>query len=159
MLWYHPSLTLEMHAIWVPEKTLQKLQHVQNCAARVLTGSKKFSHITPSLIDLHWLPMEQCIKFKILLIVYKTPTGSAPSYLKDELHLYIPARQLRSAHSQKLVVPRTNLKTFGDRAFYHAAPILWNNLPVDIKLAPSLSSFKATLKTYLFLWSCDWLWL
>ena len=47
---------------------VRKLQYVQNSAARLLTGSRKHEHITPVLRDLHWLPVHERIRFKILLM-------------------------------------------------------------------------------------------
>ena len=55
----------------LPKCVLKKLQYVQNSAARLIYLSKKFDHVTPLLISLHWLPIEQRINFKILLITYK----------------------------------------------------------------------------------------
>ena len=51
---------------------LKKLQHVQNTAARIVSQTRKFDHITPVLSDLHWLPVSYRIVFKILLLVFKT---------------------------------------------------------------------------------------
>ena len=55
--------------------TLNRLQLVQNRAACIVTSTKKYEHITPSLIDLHWLPFEYRIIYKILLLVYKAING------------------------------------------------------------------------------------
>ncbi len=60
---------------------INKLQMVQNAAARVLTRTKKYDHISPLMSTLHWLPNKHCIDFKILLITYKAPNGLAPQYL------------------------------------------------------------------------------
>ena len=54
----------------LPKVPLNRLQLVQNRAARIVTFTKKYEHITPSLIDLHWLPVEYRIIYKILLLVY-----------------------------------------------------------------------------------------
>ena len=51
---------------------LKKLQYVQNTAARILTKTRKFDHITPVLSDLHWLPVGYRIFLKILLLVFKS---------------------------------------------------------------------------------------
>jgi len=59
----------------------RKLQAVQNAAARVVTGARKFDHITPVLRDLRWLPVRQRIKYKLAMIVYKCLHGLAPVYL------------------------------------------------------------------------------
>ena len=62
----------------LPSKTLDRLQYVQNSAARVLTGTKPWQHITPILMQLHWLPVKSRIKFKILLLTYKSLHALAP---------------------------------------------------------------------------------
>jgi len=136
-----------------PKSVTNTLQRVQNYAARVLTRSRKFSHVTPLLHSLHWLPVSARIKFKALTLVYKAVNNMAPSYLSSLFSYYVPSRLLRSSSdslARRLVVPRTRTSTFGDRAFGVAAPLLWNELPPDIRLSPSLSIFKKKLKTHLF---------
>ena len=59
------------------------LQSVQNTAARIVTLTKKFDHITPVLIQLHWLPVHFRILFKVLLLVYKALNGMAPLYITE----------------------------------------------------------------------------
>ena len=51
---------------------LKKLQYAQNTAARIVTQTRTFDHITPVLFDLHWLPVSYRIVFKILLLVFKS---------------------------------------------------------------------------------------
>ena len=51
-----------------PHNLLAKLQRLQNAAARVVTLSNKYSHITPVLKSLHWLPVEKRVVFKIILL-------------------------------------------------------------------------------------------
>ncbi|CAH3043696.1 unnamed protein product, partial [Porites lobata] len=63
------------------EYQLDKLQRVQNMCARLICNESKYCHITPLLVDLHWLPVKFRIEFKILLIVFKIFKGLAPSYL------------------------------------------------------------------------------
>ncbi len=60
---------------------INKLQLIQNAAARVLTRTRKYDHISPVLSTLHWLPIKHCIDFKILLITYKALNGLTPQYL------------------------------------------------------------------------------
>ena len=55
----------------ITDELLCRLQKVQNNAARVVSGSKKYDHITPVLKDLHWLPIRKRIGFKILLLTFK----------------------------------------------------------------------------------------
>ena len=123
-----------------PAKILNKLQYIQNSAARLLTHTRIREHITPVLIKLHWLPIPQRIQYKILLMTYKALHNLAPSYLTDLLHRHTPTRSLRSATANLLSLPiRTNLKSWGDRAFSVAAPILWNSLPQSIRDSSSLT--------------------
>ena len=56
----------------LPKYQLDRLQKVQNAAARVIFQIPKFEHITPALIDLHWLPVTFRVQFKLLLFVYKS---------------------------------------------------------------------------------------
>ena len=137
----------------LPKKTTDRLQLVKNAAARVLTKTKKWEHITPVLKSLHWLPVTYRIDFKILLIVYKALHGLAPSYLSDCVSRYEPARPLRSSTADLLDVPPQNkfkIQKYGQSAFCFYGPTAWNNLPLYLRRANSVDSFKAQLKTHLF---------
>ena len=70
----------------IPDKLLNRIQRIQNYAARVVSRLRKFSHITPALAALHLLPLNRRIDVKIALLVYKAPT-----YIADLLHPYDPA--------------------------------------------------------------------
>ena len=133
----------------LPKQTLRKLQLVQNAAARVLTKTKRFDHITPILKSLHWLPVGQRIDFKIMLLTYKSLHGLGPKYLTDMLPLHKPSRTLRSSETNLLIIPRVNTK-HGKAGFSYYATNSWNKLPEDLRLAPTLSTFKTRLKTFMF---------
>ena len=133
-----------------PAASIRSLQLVQNAAARMLTRTRKSSHITPVLRSLHWLPVEHRVDFKLLLLTFKSLNGLAPPYLSDLLTPYCPSRALRSANAGYLIIPRINKKTSGGRAFSYRAPLLWNSLPPDVRSAGTLSLFKSRLKTHLF---------
>ena len=83
-------------------------------------------------------------------MVYKSLNNLGPDYLSDLVSFYTPGRTLRSENKQHLVIPKTRLKTFGDKAFEKYAPVLWNDLPIYVRSAPTLSCFKKSLKTFLF---------
>ncbi len=87
-----------------PASSINKLQVVKNAAARVLTRSRKYDHITPILQSLHWLPIKFRISYKILLLAYKALNDLAPAYLTSLLSRYNPTRSLK--YSGLLVVPR-----------------------------------------------------
>ncbi len=128
------------------QSSISRLQMVQNAAARLLTGSRKFYRISPILTSLHWLPVKLRIEFKILVFVFKALHGLAPTYLSDILQYH--NRSLRSGSLRLLSVCRSRLKHRGDRAFATVGPKLWNSLPVSIRMVSSLSSFKSKLKTH-----------
>ena len=134
----------------VPKYLIQKLQKIQNNSARIVSRSKRREHITPILKDLHWLPVQQRIDFKITLLVFKSLTGLAPGYLRDLLDLYEPTRTLRSIGLSLLKIPKSRTKTYGDRSFKVSGPRLWNKLPHDLRRATELEGFKASLKSHLF---------
>ena len=83
----------------------------QNAAARLISLSRKHEHITPILLNLHWLPICYRIVFSILLITYKALNNLAPSYIRDLRIPYIPSRQLRPSSKNLLVISHFNLKT------------------------------------------------
>ena len=132
------------------EKDIGKLQRLQNIAARIVQRARHHEHITPILSALHWLPIDKRIKFKIILLTFKALNGTAPTYISDILHTYTPTRTLRSQHQHLLQAPRFNTQHYGHRSFSVTAPLLWNQLPSDLRQLSSLDSFKNALKTHLF---------
>ena len=61
--------------VGVADCVIRKLQGLQNAAAQMITGTRKFDHITPILRELHWLPVAQRIQYKIAILVNKCPRG------------------------------------------------------------------------------------
>ena len=132
----------------LPANQLSRLQRIQNTAARILTLSQRSCHITPILKELHWLPVEYRIVFKVLLIVFKSMNNVAPLYISELLEKYVPCRTLRS-ENKLLLQERISNSSWGDRSFAIAAPKLWNELSMELKSAQSVDSFKKLLKTHL----------
>jgi hypothetical protein len=131
---------------------LDRLQRVQNCAARLVTGTKKYESITPHLKSLHWLPVPLRIDFKIAVLCFQCVNGTAPLYLSELISLYSPRSSvtLRSSSTLKLKIPASRTVSYGDRAFAVYGPRLWNSLPPDIRCSQTLVQFKSRLKTHLF---------
>ena len=134
----------------LPKTSINRLQLIQNTAARTLTRTRKYDHITPVLTSLHWLPVAFRIEFRINLFVFKSRNNLAPTHICDLLTPYIPERNLRSADNLFLTHTNINLVTEGGRAFTAKAPSLWNKLRLEIKQATSLPTFKRLLKTHYF---------
>ena len=75
----------------------------------------------------------------------------APKYLTDLFESYVPGYSGLRSSTQELLQERNSKNQWGDRGFWVAAPILWNNLPHHVKSSNSIISFKKNLKTHLFL--------
>ena len=135
----------------VPNSDLVKLQRIQNAAARLISNSDRFCHITPVLRDLHWLPIKLRMQYKILLITFKALHNLTPSYVKELITLKRSTKYtLRSDNSLLLSVPATrSFKTLGDRTFSYSSPYFWKRLPNYIRNLKSLQP-KSHLKTHLF---------
>ena len=133
----------------LPDSLLSKLQRKQNSAARLVTLTRKREHISPILYELHWLPIKHRIIYKINLLTYKCIHGTAPIYLQELIHHYVPSRNLRSSSQSRLTstVPSTQ---YGHRSFSVAAAEQWNNLPLNVKNSLTIGQFKKCLKTHLF---------
>ena len=134
----------------LPSVSLNRLQKVQNHAARLILRKRKTDHVSPLLKELHWLPVEARIKYKMCVLAFKHFQGTLPPYLSNKLQSYTPSRTLRSSAEKLLKVPKYNLKTSGLRTFHVQATLCWNSLPSGLRDSPSLPTFQKKLKTHLF---------
>ena len=80
----------------LPKVEIKRLQRLQNMAARIVSGTRKYDSITHNLMSLHWLPVQERIIFKTLILTFKAINGSAPVYIRELMDQYIPTRTLRS---------------------------------------------------------------
>jgi hypothetical protein len=136
----------------LPATTLAPLQRVQNAAARLVLNLKRSDHITPALIQLHWLPVKFRIIYKLCILVHKPQNGLAPSYLTElfqPISGLVSRAALRSASTHALEIPATRLN-FGNRAFSVAGARHWNALPEQLRALNDTPTFKRLLKTHLF---------
>jgi hypothetical protein len=135
----------------LPATMINKLQWVQNMAARIITRRSKYSHITPVLKELHWLPVQSRSRYKILIHIFKALHDQAPVYIREMLQVYQPTRTLRSQQSLTLTAHRAKTVLYGAICFPWIAPRLWNALPMGIRDIQTLPAFKRAIKTHLFL--------
>jgi len=135
----------------VLENLLRKVQSVQNAAARLLTNTRRRDHITPVLCQLHWLPVQRRVEFKIACLAHQSITSTAPTYLSANIQLVSEHGRLhlRLSFYRTLAVPRT-CTTVGDRSFAVAGLRVWNSLPTTIRQIASYGQFRQRLKTHLF---------
>jgi len=151
----------------LPMSQLNHLQFVLNSAARAVTKTSKFDHVSPILQNLHWLKITERIHYKVSSLTYKILSTHQPSYLHSLLDVQTN-RSTRSSSSITLVRPSNSSRLkITSRSFYHEAPALWNSLPAYLRipsevststsavsnpplLALSNSNFHKRLKTYLF---------
>ena len=101
----------------IADYIMDKLQLIQNDAAMVITQTRKHEHITPTLISLHWLPVQYHIQYKVLMLAFKSQNSKV-----DLLEPYIPITSLWSDQQHTLAQPTTGTKKYGNRAFSTCAP-------------------------------------
>ena len=96
-----------------PKYMIQKRQRVQNCAACIVAGQPRAAHICPVLKELHWLPIEQLITFKVLLLTFKGTIGSqgilflqAVLIFRFEINPWKHCKSIQSGRAGKLILRR-----------------------------------------------------
>ncbi|KAF7236187.1 putative RNA-directed DNA polymerase from transposon BS [Varanus komodoensis] len=113
--------------VGLPLKMVRILQLVQNRAARLLTGTGRYVHMTPVLQQLHWFPIEVRAQFKVLVMTYKALNGLGPGYLKERLRPYMPSCPLRSAGEALLREPSVKeIRRFPNDDLYTKVPVSGN---------------------------------
>ncbi|XP_076845901.1 uncharacterized protein LOC143491083 isoform X4 [Brachyhypopomus gauderio] len=135
----------------LPLRVIRPLQLIQNAAARLVFNLPKFSHVSPMLHSLHWLPVAARIRYKTLMLAYKAKNGLAPPYMMSMVKSQSVQRTLRTSSLARLETPC--LKSHGrqsSRLFSVLAPRWWNDLPLAARTAESIAIFKHRLKTHLF---------
>ena len=126
-------------------RNLDKLQKVQNAAARLVVRKPKHDSISSSMKQLHWLRVETRIIFKLLLITHKSVQGRCSKNLQLPYKLF----NCRPDDFLKLETIRSKTK-YGERRYRWAAPRLWNALPLNIRVEEDTKKFKSLVRTILF---------
>ena len=138
-------------SVWskAADTALLKLQAVQNFAAQIICGSRKFDHVTPLLKELQWLPIKSQLYLSDVVLAFKCITGSTPTYLSSMFLTRgeVSGRTTRS--SQLLQIPLFKSRS-GQRTFFHRILSLWNSLDNSFKLCNSAGNFKRKLRAKLF---------
>ena len=127
----------------LPDITIQKLQRVQNSAARLVSKSRITSdNMDSALLEFHWLKVKYRTLFKILIIVHKCINQKAPKPVAALINI--------SQSQRSIKLKETSYRSsYGARSFSHAGPKLWNLLPPSICEEQDIVKFKKLLKTFL----------
>ena len=118
--------------IGISEQNLDRLQRVQNKAARTVCNASRYATSSALLHSLHWLPVRRRIEFKTATLCFNAVKLGTPPYLKNLFNPYEPVRSLRSSCMDLLTVPRT-ATAFGCRRFLVTRPRIWNGLPHELR--------------------------
>ena len=129
----------------ISKENLNKLQKVQNSAARLVLGRRRRESASKALHDLHWLNVESRVLFKIILLVFKVLKGMC----SDNLKLRYKSFNGRSEDFLKLETPTFRTK-YGERTFEWNGSRLWNALPYEVRILEDVEVFKKRVKTILF---------
>ena len=128
------------------KKQIYPLQKLVNSAIRFIYNVRKSTNITPFAIKAHILPVNYRIKYKSCLYVFKILKGQAPSYISQFIRQRPVNRGgLRSSEDSTLVEATSGGQTIAD-----AMCRTWNDLPMVLRNAPSVETFKRNLKTHYF---------
>ena len=138
-------------SVWgnTSKRNLHKLQLVQNFAARVVLGLRKFDHISQGQRSLRWLDVTEKVLFNDLVLAFKCVNGLAPDYLGKYFVKRSAVHNKNTRGCNNFVVPRCRL-SMGQRAFYFRGPREWNGLADNNKNTKEIGSFKRTLFKNMF---------
>ena len=140
---------------------MKRLQSIQYSLCRIIFRKSRYSkdHMSPYLKALHWLPLQQRIKFKQFCLIYKIVNHGRPSYFSPFFVKHSSGQFTRRSSAESVFLNRDIVpfnrsihrsKTQFDHCFFTYVPVRWNNLPTNIRSALTLCSFRSRLKTFLF---------
>ena len=127
---------------------VDKLQSVQNFACRIVSGSRKYDHVTPELQRLRWLPVSSQLYYRNAILAFKCMYCRAPEYLSTFFTKRCDVNRYTARSSQLLNVPLFKTAS-GQRTFYYRTVSIWNSLESFLKLSSNESIFKKCLRSKL----------
>ena len=141
-----PGLIIVTGSSGCPKDFFEKLQKVQNSAARLVLKAHKRDHVSPLLRTLHWLPIQARIKYKLSTLCHSFFSDTAPVYLSGLLRVYSPSRQLRSSSDSK----NSTHSAHKDQNIWTSFIFPCCSFCHGIRHIQSVTAFKSALKTHLF---------
>ena len=130
---------------------IHSLQVAQNDAARLIFGKPRNASASNLLKELHWLPVNKRIQYKLCMLIHKSIHLASPEYINELIKFYSPNRNLRSKSDYRILLKPKTLRKVGEQSFSFSAPQIWNSLPQSVRWIDSTDSFKSSLKTFLFM--------
>ena len=134
----------------LPNCLISKFQSLQNRAAETVLQADYYSSSRTCLDRLHWLLVALRAQFKLLWLTANILYFNQPAYLYERLSIRQTPESLRSSNSGLWLHQTVSSNSFLYRSFSHIAPHLWNSLPLNLRLSPSLKVFRKRLKTHLY---------
>ena len=131
------------------KKNLDKLQKIQNFAARILSGTKKFQHIILILKELNWFPVHPNVKLRESVMTFKCVKSLAPSYLCDKFVKRSDIHSNETRNKDKLQISMFKSSS-GQRTFHYRAVTSCNSMSEDLRKCESVDNFKKKLQVLLF---------
>ena len=141
----------------LPRYQLRKLQNIMNRAVRLIKGLSPYDRVTPSLMELHWLPVKARIEYKLCLLTFQALKFGKPDYLRKMLEGFSVDSGIVLRHSSepgRLNEPLCN-SSLGFCSFKFGGPRLYNKLLISVRESNSLDVFRSRLKTFYFDHSYD----
>ena len=130
------------------EKT--RLEQIQYEAARVVTGLIRSVSIDKLVKEIGWLPLSERRLFQKSVLMYKIKNGLAPEYLCNLMPPLVADRTVYNLRNiEDITVLRRRTELFS-KSFIPSTTSYWNSLPMCIRNADSLNSFKSQLKSSIF---------
>ena len=126
------------------EYNLSRIQAVQNFAARIVSNSRKYDHISPILKGLKWQPVRQQLYYRHEIMAFKCMSGCAEASLFSKYIQRATITRRTTRNSHMLNIPLFKTAT-GQRTFHFRTVKLWNSLDSTLKLKPTLQDFKRCL--------------
>ena len=101
------SKLLYCSSVWTntTKKNIELLQTVQNFAARIVSGTRKFDHVTPILKQLQWLPIVKQLEVRDATMVFKCLNGLAPPYLCHKFKTRLEVYNCSIRNRERLHIP------------------------------------------------------
>jgi len=150
-----PGLITATHVCWTSRLSSTNNDGYRPCTTTQLAWyfhfvNRRYDHVSDALAILHWRRLPEHVNFKLALMAYRVLNGMTPPYLNQQF-LYQACQVVAvcgdcGRRSRCSCISR---RTAGCRSFSVAVSIFWNTLPDDMQSAPSVSSFRRQLKTFL----------